>query len=285
MIPFLPVDSIKPTADADTMAVSGTPHAAASDSIRAAASDSVSAAGPDSIPEAWGIALVRPPEPAEPPAQDTSMSWLFAGLLFCFVVVAVRFRNNGRYMFSLWKDITEVKERRNVFDDTVSETSFLVLLNILWIAEAAILLGCLLTTESPAQTPGLPLTVACRSLPVSGAYTLLMFFAYWLVGNVFSDSTHTHLWVRGYAATNGILSVYLFPITLLILCYPSESELMLILAATGYILAKILFLYKGFRIFFSQGTSWVLFLYYLCSLEIVPLAIAYAAASGIDRIW
>ncbi len=241
--------------------------------------DSIAA---DTIPAVWGVTIEAPaPYPAIP-EPDTSMSWLIGGLLLCFVIVAIRFKNNGKYIVSLWKDITEVRERRNAFDDTVRETSFLVLLNIFWIAGAAILLGCVVCRAT--DTWNLPQTVLHSSLPTAGLYTLMMFFAYWMVGNVFSDSTHTSLWVRGYAATNGILSVFLFPVALLTLCYPSEITTMLTIAAAGYILSKILFLYKGFRIFFSQGSSWVLFLYYLCSLEIVPLVLAYAGALELDRI-
>ncbi|MDE6338919.1 MAG: DUF4271 domain-containing protein [Muribaculaceae bacterium] len=43
-------------------------------------------------------------------------------------------------------------------------------------------------------------------------------------------------------------------------------------------IGKIVFIYKGFRIFFQQLRSWLLFLCYLCSLEIVPLILAYLLA-------
>ncbi|MDE5870106.1 MAG: DUF4271 domain-containing protein, partial [Muribaculaceae bacterium] len=49
------------------------------------------------------------------------------------------------------------------------------------------------------------------------------------------------------------------------------------IAAGVFILGKIMFIYKGFRIFFNQISSWMLFLYYLCSVEIVPLILTYFA--------
>lgn len=259
--------------------------------------DTLNAAA-DTVPPVWGVVIDKPAEPKPAPEPDTSMSWLIAGLLLCFVVVAIRFKNNGKYVVSLWKDITEVRERRNIFDETVKETSFLVLLNVLLIASGAILLGCLMLQPGvPDITAGissgifrhpmprtLPAMVLEGALPAMIIYTLLMFFAYWMVGNVFSDSLHTRMWVRGYGATNGILSVCLFPVALLTLCYPSITRELLIAGAVFFILAKSLFLYKGFRIFFSQRSSWVLFLYYLCSLEIVPLVLLFAGTQFLGRI-
>lgn len=252
----------------------------------------------DTIQAQWGV-VIDSPRPLEPVREpDTSMSWVIVVLLLCFVAVSIRFRNNGKYIVSIWKDITEVRERRNIFDETVRETSFMVLLNILWIAEASILLGMLLMVPDsilpvsilpegvlPGESPTDLFTMTVKgALPAVVIYTILMFFGYWVVGNVFSDSVHTRMWVRGYGAMNSLVAVVLFPIVLLALCYPQQVPLMLIIAGILFVFAKILFFYKGFRIFFSQGSSWVLFLYYLCSLEIVPLILLYVSAQFFARV-
>ncbi len=259
------------------------------------ATDSVAV---DTLPPKWGVVIDVPRPVPKVKEPDTSVSWLTGGLLLCFVVVAIRFKNNGKYLVSLWRDITQVRERRNIFDETVRETSFMVLLNIMWVAVAAVLLGALLLLpDAPgaerfaflSQLPHpLPRTLTAitlkGALPAVALYTLVMYAGYWTVGNVFSDSIHTRMWIRGYSATNGLESMFLFIIALLTICYPACVTELLLAAGILFVTGKILFFYKGFRIFFSQGSSWVLFLYYLCSLEIVPLVILYVSAQVFGRV-
>jgi len=105
-----------------------------------------------------------------------------------------------------------------------------------------------------------------------------MLMAYWMVGNVFSDSKKTRLWVKGAAASTALETFLLFPVSLLMLIYPGWCGILLWIAAGVFIMGKIVFLYKGFRIFFAEISSWMLFLYYLCSLEIVPLILTFICA-------
>ena len=46
-------------------------------------------------------------------------------------------------------------------------------------------------------------------------------------------------------------------------------------AAGVFLVAKMLFIFKGARIFLHGFSSIMLFFYYLCSLEIVPLVLVY----------
>lgn len=106
-------------------------------------------------------------------------------------------------------------------------------------------------------------------------YVIFMLLAYEITGNVFSDRNMTRLWVKGASALMGLQVFLFFPFALLSLCYPEWNRIILILAGIVFIIGKIQFIYKGFRIFFNQISSWLLFLYYLCSLEIVPLILVY----------
>ena len=83
------------------------------------------------------------------------------------------------------------------------------------------------------------------------------------------------MWVNGYMATTGLSTLIFFPLSLLSIFYPSDAGIILIVALGGFIIAKLIFIWKGFRIFFKEITSWLLFLYYLCSLEIVPLILLF----------
>ncbi|MDE6804770.1 MAG: DUF4271 domain-containing protein, partial [Muribaculaceae bacterium] len=109
-------------------------------------------------------------------------------------------------------------------------------------------------------------------------YTLFMMGVLWLTGIIFTDRNRAALWVKGYAAAQGLLSFIFFPLALLCQSYPGEQMTFLYVAGGALVLAKLIFIWKGLRIFFNQFSSWVLFLYYLCSLEIVPLILTYIAA-------
>ena len=167
----------------------------------------------------------RPPEPAP---QTFGFSAVVLLLILVFTAVCLRFRNNVKYVKAIIDDLVEVRLRHNIFDDTVRETSFLVMLNALWSLSAGIIVYAAIPVLSP----------------------------FW------REAGFTLGW----------------DLSLLCLCYPEYGAQLLWVALGSFAIAKIIFIWKGFRIFFTQISSWVLFLYYLCSLEIVPLVITFVAA-------
>lgn len=232
-------------------------------------------AAPDTIPVGEGhyaLLFERPEEMVAPEWSEpgVSMSWVIAPLILLFLFVAIKYRGNSRYAKVLLREMYEVRERGNAFDDTVRETTFLVLLNLLWSGSAGILLAVLIGSATP---------MLCGVTILLGVgYTLFMTMMYWIVGSVFSSARRAGMWVRGYLAAQGLSTIIIFPAALLSLCYPDLNDGWLLLAGIGWIIFKLIFIIKGFRIFFTQIAAWVLFLYYLCSLEIVPLILTYGAA-------
>lgn len=177
--------------------------------------------------------------------------------------------------------------RGNVFDQTVRETSFLVLLNLLWGCSAGIILWGLLGAGLPdvfqigmnaPPVEARPAATMAICMGIGVGYTCLMALAYITVGIVFSNRVNGRMWLKGFSAGNGVMSFIYFPLAMVLIFYPQWRENLLWVALITFILAKIVFIWKGFRIFFTQISSWVLFLYYLCSLEIVPLILTYLAA-------
>lgn len=217
--------------------------------------------------------------------DNTGVSAVVMVLLLLFLVAGIRFRKNSKFLALLMHEVGDTRERRNVFSDTVSETGFLWLLNGVWCLCAGVLVWYGL--HAPGITGSLP--AAAGAGPESGAagmglcagiagcYLLFMCAAYRMVGMVFSDAAHTKLWLRGFIGTNALESVGLFPLALIALCYPEASEILCIMAILVVLAGKLMFIWKGFRIFFDRIGTWVLFLYYLCSLEIVPVVLWFAA--------
>lgn len=273
-------------------------HISIADTIVAAGADSLSAdtAASDTIVETEHIYGVIVKDPAESffaarEAEDSGvaekgfgMSWIYLGLALMFCVVALKFKGSPKYLKALLVDMVDTRVRHNAFDDTVKETSLLLLLNILWVICTGIILWEAITPTQPrlaeilhgssAEAAGMGLCML-----VMTAYIILMLGAYIVVGNVFADGRHTRLWVKGAAASNAVAAIAFFFIALLSLAYPESGGVWIAVAATVFGVCKIVFLYKGFRIFFTQSVSWLIFLYYLCSLEIIPLLLAYMSAS------
>ncbi len=244
-----------------------------------------------------GIILINPAkeflgkETHLPKMHWSPMSWVYLGLALLFCVVAIKFKGNSRYMKALMSDLTSTRMRPNAFDDTVKETSLLVLLNIMWVACAGVLLWTVIRTFSPGadtmsfKIPDKPAMGIAICSGVAAVYLLAMTIAYWVIGNVFAERRQTQMWVKGAAAAYGLETLVLFPVALLTLTYLAWNRTLLIIAAAVFVFGKIVFLYKGFRIFFTQISSWLLFLYYLCSLEIVPLILTYVAAVAACIRW
>ncbi|MDE6297881.1 MAG: DUF4271 domain-containing protein [Muribaculaceae bacterium] len=241
----------------------------------------------DSISEpVYGLVIENPiiREPAvEKNPEETGMSiiWLVLVLLFC--AVALKFKNNAHYLKAIVSDLTDVRVRQNAFDDTVKETSFLVLLNVLWFCSVGILLWQCVRLTSPEvvgnsfSIPDKPSLGIAICTAMAGIYTLFMSIGYWLIGYVFTDKERAAIWVKGAGASQGLEVMLLLPVAALSIGYNQWTPVLLEIAAGVLILGKIMFIYKGFRIFFNKISSWMLFLYYLCSVEIVPLILTYLA--------
>lgn len=231
----------------------------------------------------------NPPLPPRP--ADNGMSWVYLALTLLFCAGALKFNGSKRYLRALFADLSETRARHNAFDDTVKETSLLVLLNLIWTLLAGILLWTGLLHYGGADTltgnitgwtaaTGIALcTGACL------AYIVFINLAYWIVGIVFSDKYKTSAWVKGAAASTGLECFLLFPIALVALTLPHIAPEMAVAGVAVFAVGKLIFIFKGFRIFFSQVSSWLLFLYYLCSLEIVPVILTFLAASALCTRW
>lgn len=251
--------------------------------------DSLAADSVNAAVKPYGILLEAPevPKVEANPESSYGMSYIIGALALLFFIIGLRFRNNHKYVTAMLRNMVEVRVRNNAFDETVRETSFLVLLNLLWSCSAGIIIWSVLGFTLP-HDPGATMYLSSLSeypaatigicMGVGIVYTCVMALAYITVGSVFSDGSHARLWLKGFTAGQGLLSFIYLPLSLLLLFYPQWTEILLWTALGMFLLTKIVFIWKGFRIFFTQISSWVLFLYYLCSLEIVPLILTYLAA-------
>lgn len=261
----------------------------ATDSLGLAA-DSVDMVVPGE--EMQGLVIINPlsayrqdTKPESSINSTQGMSWIYLAIAVLFCVIGIKLKGSIGYIKALFSDLTDTRVRHNVFDDTVKETSMIILLNAMWVICAGIVLWIGIRNQFFSQEAGWSIGISltgaqCIGLCIlcAAIYLIAMMVAYWAVGNVFSDRRHSVLWLKGAASSLGLETFLMLPIALVALNYEAWSGVLFVLGVIVFIVGKIIFIYQGFRIFFAQISSWLLFLCYLCSLEIIPVIFTYGAA-------
>ena len=208
------------------------------------------------------------------PLHDTpSMALLIAGLLF----VTLSYHTGYKYISNLWHYMFSTRRRENLFEDrTLNETTILAAL----LVNTCIVGGFIIYMAVQLLRPDLAPSPQANVFLHIGAFTLMtaLFLAVqWLVykvlGYTFSDKVGSRLWLDGFKATQSLVGLLLLPVLLLLLFYPAHGKLLLTIAAVLYLIARLIFIIKGARIFYSNLSSILYFLLYLCAVEIVPLVI------------
>ena len=211
---------------------------------------------------------------ARSPLHDTpSMALLLAGLL----AVALSYHTGYKYIENFFHYMFSTRRRENLFEDhTVNETSILAAL----IANTCIVEGFLIYFAVQLLQPVLAPSLQASVFPHIAAYcglALGFYVVQWLVykmlGYTFSDKVGAKLWIDGFKSTQAFLGLLLLPVMFLLMLYPAHGKLLLSVAACLYLVGRLIFVYKGFRIFYSNLSSIIYFILYLCAVEIVPLAI------------
>ncbi|MDE6283571.1 MAG: DUF4271 domain-containing protein [Muribaculaceae bacterium] len=211
------------------------------------------------------------------PGSDT-------GILAMVVLLLVLFGFNMRHIRRLFRAITQdlwsVRRRANAFDDhTANETrTIVILLFQLCVFEGILLYLWLGVTGQPGHSVFMPV------IKLTGLASLFYIFellACTTVGYVFTDHVNAVQWRRGLNASSVMLGIALTVPTLVSLFYPSVTGAMLWVAAIMYIMSRMIYVAKGFRIFYNNFPSLLYFILYLCTLEIIPLLAVYAAAMAI----
>lgn len=211
---------------------------------------------------------------ARSPLHDTpSMALLLAGLL----AVALCYHTGYKYIENFFYYMFSTRRRENLFEDhTVNETSILAAL----IANTCIIEGFIIFLAIQILNPSLAPTlqhhvfghIAAFSAMAAGFY-ITQWVIYKVFGYTFSDKIGSKLWIDGFKSSQSLLGLVLLPVLVLLMLYPSSGKLLLSLAAVLYFLARLIFIYKGFRIFYSNLPSILYFILYLCAVEIVPVVI------------
>lgn len=212
------------------------------------------------------------------PLNDTGTMGL---VMLSFFFIAITFRGGYKYIADFAHHSFSVRRRQNAFEDhTTSETLLMMAL----ITNTCLMEGILLYLGINEYLPALNLSqhvfsaVGYLTLLCIGFF-LLQLTLYATLGYVFArDREDTGLWLDGFKSTQSVLGLFLSPIVFIILLYPRFTVPMLYIAGILYFCARLVFVSKGFRIFFNNFSSYVYFILYLCTVEIVPVFLMLAGA-------
>ncbi len=211
------------------------------------------------------------------PLHDTGSMIMF--LLSCLFLIT-SYRLGNVYITNLVHNMFSIKGKDDLYSDhTMSDTRIIIALIINTCLMEGLLLFYGLSWYNPQLTLALQSSVFLHVFVLvlaAGLFFTLQLLFYRLIGFTFSNDTLTDLWVSGYLASQASLGLLLFPVAIITLLFPSSIKFMVTLAIFLYILARIVFIWKGFRIFFNNLSSSIYFILYLCAIEIVPPLLALA---------
>ena len=232
----------------------------------------------DTVPPEMALVIVKDPVPtlqvSERDVQTSVNSWIFIGLAVLFCLICFGFRNNMRSLKSMLHDIGNQRERGNLFDDPVRKGTSLILLNIMSVCECGIMLAMAVSPDMHISGHNVSVCIGFFAI-----YAAVIPLCYLATGKIFLDNIHTSLWLRGHFSTQAFLGILMFVPSVLLLFRSGNGLFAESLCVILFLTAKIIFLYKGLRIFFSQNIPWLIFLCYLCAVEIIPALITYTCAS------
>ena len=182
------------------------------------ATDTIAHVAADTLPDPASMHIIMTRPRSETPrgtsVQDDTgaSSWVILALVILFVLVAGRFHGNIRFTGSLLRELTEGPGRKTMFDDTMRETTFMTMLNLLTIASGGVILwqftGCHFMPDV-LHGPEMLFNLGVCCALVAGLYLCRRGIC-WAIGRIFSTPELTRGWMRSYSASTGLLHLFYF---------------------------------------------------------------------------
>lgn len=212
------------------------------------------------------------PRPELPGYNSAILSMVVCTML----LVVFSLHHYPRYFKRLTQNLWNVRMRTNVFDDSgMNGIHTLGAMSLQTIVYEALLILSVVMSDGGNYDSRATVMLALAMLVMTGGYYLWQILAYRFIGFVFADKGRTEQWMQGFYSSQGILGFLLLIPALLGLFYPASIKIVALISILLYAIARILFICKGFRIFYHNSFSLVYFILYLCSVEIIPLILVY----------
>lgn len=210
------------------------------------------------------------------------------GILFlCFFLTAYVLTNGKKMMLQQIKDYLHVKERGSLFAES---TGVDLRYRLLLLFQTCILLGVCIFDYF--HDHGALVNSPYPSYVLIGIYILcctvfytLKWWIYSFLSWIFIDKTKGQILIDSYFFIISYLGLFLFPIALLAVYFDLTSVILIPLAVSIIILAKLLMLYKCIKLFFDNLYGLLPIILYFCALELMPCFILYQALIQINNLF
>ncbi len=221
--------------------------------------------------DTWNLGMT----PCNRPEEHQPASGIVALLIALMAIIAFESQQLRHILSNLDTDLLGVRRRVNAFDShTASESRTIGVLILLSCVVQAIILAVF--TGGNQTVSDFPLL--CKFIALTIGYYFFQWCAYRVVGFAFTDNINTVQWLKGFNLQQAILGLALLLPAIFVLYYHQASVIPVFVAIFLYIVARITFLCKGFRIFYNGLPSLVYFILYLCALEIIPVILVIKTA-------
>ena len=218
---------------------------------------------------------LRPEPRAVLPGYDSSVMSL---LVVVFLLMAVNFGSFGTFIKTYTPDLFKERRRDSFYDThTISETRVLLSLLLIATVSEGILVFSMLNFKGMIP-PGAMFATMTVAIAWAIGYYIAQVVAYNYIGFLFATPDQTRQWVKGFNASQSLLGIAIAVPALIALFNPGAAPLLATIGLFLYLTARIIFICKGFRLFYNKIGSLLYFILYLCAIEIMPLYLAYQNA-------
>ena len=213
--------------------------------------------------------------PLEPTTVATVDSVVVATVLVLLVLIAFSAKHVRRLFKQFFNEVWLIRRHDNAYDENVTQESRTILLLMLL---TSVLEGTIGAAFFVGPTAHEFLSGSFIGVGIAIVFNVFSIVACSVVGYTFTSPFMAIQWRRSLMATQAILGLMLVIPLIVVLSAPSEIFQGIILSVILYLIARILYIVKGIRIFYTGITSLLYFILYLCTLEIIPLLVIWRFA-------
>lgn len=204
---------------------------------------------------------------------------IFSLLLSLLVAFAIIFRVNYQHFIKMLKDVVYLKERQNLFDETVGKSE--PFFRHFMIFQALFL--CSIALFAIARSRDMISHLGEKEVLFAIVFIFFVLFLFFqfkqfcnaLLGVVFASPEKYRFWKKSYNAIMGSWGILLYIPVLWLLFVGSKTLAPVILFCIFYFLCRFVIIYKTIRIFHKNNAGLLYISLYLCAQEILPLVFLY----------
>lgn len=198
-------------------------------------------------------------------------------LLICFALIVVGYMLGGPVHSFRLSLLFSIKERPSIFSKAGTYDQ---LINRLFNVQFILSLGIFATIffrhilNHPFEEGHFFYMSLLFSL-IFSVYYILWINVVRIVGNLFLPESDVRMWLRDHLILSGEMGIVLFITTITMIYIRGIESIGIYIGLFVVISLKVIAIYKGVRLFFSNLYSWFYLILYLCALEMIPIVLLY----------